>query len=432
MIGGFGPSSVVRLFEDRVMREVLDDLERAARACVDAPVWSLPDGDVLAGLDRLQVVEQQVALVKARLVGQVQTRRLPAAQHATSTVVWLRERFRVSVHAAKRLVELARAVDTRPGLDAAVAAGQVNAEQAVVIAAALAELPAQAGPAVVDEAERLLVGFAGQFEPVSLRKLGARILAHVDPEAADAADAAALARQQARAQRQRTLALTDTGDGRVRLTGWLDAEAAAIVHAALDPLCRPLPADQRTPGQRRADALAEICQLVLAGGQLPDNGGDRPQLVVTVPFDVLRAQLGRAQLDTGASITPAQVRRLACDAAIIPAVLGGDGETLDLGRQRRLFTGAARRALVLRDRGCAFPGCDRPPRWCHAHHVTAWTAGGTTAPGNGVLLCGHHHRLIHHSHWTVRIAADGQPEFTPPAYIDPQRRPRRNTYHRRT
>jgi Domain of unknown function (DUF222) len=136
-------------------------------------------------------------------------------------------------------------------------------------------------------------------------------------------------------------------------------------------------------------------------------------------------------LDTGQELSAETVRRLACDAQILPAVLGGAGQVLDLGRQRRLFTGPIRRALVLRDRGCAFPACDRPPRWCTAHHLRHWSDGGGTSLDNGVLLCGRHHRVIHHDGWQVRIAADRHPEFTPPPWIDPRQQPRRNTYHRR-
>ncbi|NUT34395.1 MAG: HNH endonuclease, partial [Hamadaea sp.] len=97
---------------------------------------------------------------------------------------------------------------------------------------------------------------------------------------------------------------------------------------------------------------------------------------------------------------------------------------------RRLIDGPLSRALVLRDRGCAFPGCDRPARWCHGHHIDSWADGAPTSLANSVLLCGHHHREIHHGHWQVRIAADGHPEFTPPTYVDPARKPIRNTLHR--
>jgi hypothetical protein len=151
----------------------------------------------------------------------------------------------------------------------------------------------------------------------------------------------------------------------------LDAEAAAVT-AALDPLCNPRgisAEDKRTLTQRRADALLEVCQLALRTDQLPDHGGGRPHLVVTVPFDVLRGELGAGTLDTGERLSATQVRRLACDAQILPAVLGGDGQVLDLGQSRRLFTRAVRRALMLRDGGCAFPGCDRPARWCEGHHI---------------------------------------------------------------
>ncbi|MEU7919616.1 HNH endonuclease signature motif containing protein, partial [Micromonospora zamorensis] len=160
--------------------------------------------------------------------------------------------------------------------------------------------------------------------------------------------------------------------------------------------------------------------------------GDPAQVVITTSYNGLTRQLGDGVLDTGLHLTPETVRRLACDAAILPAVLAGTGQVLDVGRQRRLITGPLRRALVLRDRGCAFPGCDRPPRWCDAHHIHHWTDGGPTNLNNAVLLCGHHHRHLHHTDWTVRLGDDSHPEFVPPAWLDPDQLPRRNHYHRRT
>jgi hypothetical protein len=194
----------------------------------------------------------------------------------------------------------------------------------------------------------------------------------------------------------------------------------------------PAVADQRTSGQRRADALVELCRLTLNTGELPENGGDRPQLTITINFNDLREKTGTATLDTGDQLTPTQARRLACDAHLLPAVLGSQGQVLDVGQSRRLITGALRRALVLRDRGCAFPGCDRPPRWTEGHHIQPWTDGGPTTLDNSVLLCGPHHRAIHHSTWQVRLGPDRRPEFIPPAYLDPEQRPRRNIYHHRT
>ena len=132
--------------------------------------------------------------------------------------------------------------------------------------------------------------------------------------------------------------------------------------------------------------------------------------------------------DTG-TISAAEARVHACDAMIIPAVLGGKSEPLNLGRLRRLISAGLRRALFLRDRGCAFPGCHRPPRHCQGHHIRHWAEGGPTELNNLVLMCAHHHRLLHRSGWEVRIAADGLPELLPPVFIDRRRKPRRNNLH---
>src|SRR5690606_9295833 len=125
-------------------------------------------------------------------------------------------------------------------------------------------------------------------------------------------------------------------------------------------------------------------------------------------------------------ISAAELRRLACEAGILPAVLGGTSQILDVGRERRLHTTAQRIALAHRDGGCAFPGCDRPPGWTEAHHIEPWSHGGPTTVDNGVLLCAPHHRLMHRTDWQVRLARDGLPEFLPPVAVDPRRRPRRN------
>ena len=206
------------------------------------------------------------------------------------------------------------------------------------------------------------------------------------------------------------------------------ADAGDAGGAGVDEVLR----DTRTAAARRLDALTFVCEQMLAEGQLPDNGGEKPQVVVTMRWHDLRDQVGHGLLDTGDLLTPETVRRLACDAKIIPAVLGGHGQVLDVGRARRLIDGPLRRALVLRDKGCAWPGCDRPPRWTDGHHLQHWIDGGPTSLNNAVLLCGHHHRETHKNQWTIRIAADGHPEFQPPQHIDPLQRWRRNRIHRRT
>jgi hypothetical protein len=130
-------------------------------------------------------------------------------------------------------------------------------------------------------------------------------------------------------------------------------------------------------------------------------------------------------------ITGKAARRLACDAQIIPAVLGSTGEVLDVGRAKQAIPVSIRRAVTLRDRGCAFPGCDRPPARCECHHIEHWSDGGETKLPNLVMLCGSHHRILHNTAWEVRIAEDQLPEFIPPDWLDPERTPRRNPLHQR-
>jgi hypothetical protein len=154
----------------------------------------------------------------------------------------------------------------------------------------------------------------------------------------------------------------------------------------------------------------------------PDRPG-RALLTITMDHRWLQQAIGHGTLDSGAPVDPHTVRRWACDAEVVPMVLGSKSEPLDVGRLSRTVTDAIRRALNLRDGGCAFPGCSRRPRRCHAHHIRHWLDHGPTCLDNLVLLCRYHHQLIHHDHWTVEIL-DGLPWFTPPAWIASDRRPR--------
>ncbi|MGC5310602.1 DUF222 domain-containing protein [Micromonospora zamorensis] len=416
------------------MVEELALADDAVAACVDAAAWALAEQELIAALDAAHRLEQRLAAVTLALVREVDGRGTAVAQGASSTAVWLRERLRLTVPAARRLVDLAAALDTgNPGIRQALADGRITLDQSRVIADTVTTVHTSAGAQAADKAVGVLTDWAGQFDPVLLRKLGTRILDHVAPDIADAAARAALDAEAARAARDRHLTLSEQTDGRLRLTGTLDAETAALLRAAIDPLSAPCgPDDTRSPGQRRHDALADVCRLALRTGELPDSGGDAAQVVVTTSYAGLTRRLGAGALDLGLHLTPETVRRLACDAAILPAVLNSTGQPLDLGRQRRLISGPLRRALVLRDGGCAFPGCDRPPRWCDAHHIHHWADGGPTNLTNAVLLCAHHHRHLHHTDWTVRLGDDSHPEFTPPAWLDPDQLPRRNHYHRRT
>jgi len=131
-----------------------------------------------------------------------------------------------------------------------------------------------------------------------------------------------------------------------------------------------------------------------------------------------------AFLPDGTPLSPESTRRLGCDAWLVVAIIDSAGALLDIGRRSRIVPAAMRRALIVRDGGCAFPGCGRPPSWCHAHHIRHWSKGGPTALHNLVLVCTHHHHVIHHDGWAVQLDHRGLPVFTPPRWIDPDQVPR--------
>jgi hypothetical protein len=144
---------------------------------------------------------------------------------------------------------------------------------------------------------------------------------------------------------------------------------------------------------------------------MPLHGGTATTVVVTVDLDTLRKGVGSATVDDGTPITAAQARRLACRAGIIPAVLGGESQPLDLGRTRRLFTSTQRNALALRQPTCRAEGCTVPASWCEAHHTRPWSKGGRTDLADGMLLCPWHHHRTHDPTYTTDRLADGAVRF---------------------
>ena len=170
------------------------------------------------------------------------------------------------------------------------------------------------------------------------------------------------------------------------------------IHAFTDP---PAAGDRRSPARRRADALVRIAEVALA--VLPEHV-DRARTRATIVVDW--ATLTGDGEFTGA-VHPDEVDRALCDASVSRVVTGPERQVLDAGRTRRTVPPALRRALVARDRGCRYPGCDRPPGWCDAHHVVHWRTGGRTDVTNLVLLCDHHHHVVHRPGWGAALDDDG-------------------------
>lgn len=392
--------------------------------------------DVGAGVAELRAV---LAAVEAGAVAEIEARGAAKRQGWASTADWLTHVGGLRRGAGRHVVRRAQALaGDRGATGAALAGGEISPEQADVVLDAVETLPT--APLLRRRGEEHLLEQARCLDATDLARAGRHLSQVVDPDREERRLEAALDREERAAHVGRFLAVTDDGAGGVRVKGRGSVEDAAVLRAALLPLTKPQPtgadpdaleADPRDHGARLWDALVAAAQHALDTRLPPGTHGAVPRVAVTVDLDDLRAGLGEAESDDGLRLSAAAVRRLACDAGIVPVVLGAESRVLDVGRERRLVTAAIWQALVARDRHCAFPSCTRPPVMCHAHHLVHWADGGPTSLDNLVLLCGHHHRLVHHTPWEVRLARDGRPEFLPPprragAHVEPIRhRPRR-------
>ena len=408
----------------------------AARAHVavldDRLITGIPDAELVDGLAEVQAVKGQLAALEARLLAEADLRDLARKQlHWGSTTDWFthlagltrREGRRAVAHPQQLVVDRPRTLE-------ALRRAEVSPAQAGIICDAVDTLPSS--PALRARGEQTLLQEARRLNATDLARTARHLADVIDPDRTERRDEAALAREERAAHTGRFLSVTDDGAGGVRIKGGGSSEDGALLRAALLPLTKPAPAidpdtpgcdvetDPRDHGARMFDALVELAQHALDTDRSPASHGARPRVAVTLDFQSLSTGLGddlssEALTDDGLRLSVAAVRRLACDADLIPVCLGTDGELLDVGRTARLVTPALWRALVVRDRHCAFPGCTRPPVMGHAHHIVHWADGGPTSLGNLVLVCGEHHRVLHHTPWQVRLNPDdGRPEFLPP------------------
>ena len=408
-------------------------------------LWELSDRELVVVLQQEQVAAAQREAARLTVIRELDQRGHAVALGAVSTQAWLAHELLVSPRAAAADVRAARQLDPdgdlppAPGAlgsvvpagtvclaatGRALLAGDVSRAHADAVADLVRALPLPGSLVERDDlhtrAQDWLLEQCAQFDPADVRKLGVHLRHVVDPDGvlADERDAVARSAFWVRADSDgisyRFGGTTDPVTG-TQLATFVDAHAAPRTHR--DQVTGEKVFDLRTPDQRRGHAFADLVRLATHADP-GVRGGSSTHLVVTATLDTLRAQLGQrgvrcADTETGQPLSAAMARKLACDTTVIPMVLGGGGQPLDVGRATRTIPPAIRRALTARDRHCAFPGCNRPPRWADAHHIRHWADGGATSLDNLVLLCEHHHDLIHHTTWTVRIA-DGRPVFTPP------------------
>jgi Domain of unknown function (DUF222) len=393
------------------------------RACadtvVDASVWSMDTAETAATLVELTRLDAQVAELRARVAAHADDLRVGDDVGATSTANWLAHQIRLTRPAAHRAVRFGHDLEHHPLVRDALAAGAVLAEQARVIITAVEHLPAGLDSTLTAKAETYLLDAAREHDAKALTILGRRLLEVIAPEIADAHEADQLEKEERDAARACRLTMSDDGHGKVHGRFTLPTLHGAMLKKYLLVLAAPKhlaathgPGLARRPGpERLGRAFCELLERFPAQG-LPQAGGVNATVVVLLSYETLIGNLEQAGvLDTGERISPATARRLACQAGIIPAVLGGPSEVLDLGRKTRYYTTAQRIAMTIRDRTCTTQGCDWPPGLCHAHHLQQWSQGGPTDLDKGRLLCPKHHTRAHDPAYETTHHADGKLSF---------------------
>jgi hypothetical protein len=379
------------------------------RSAIDAfgirDVADKPDAMLEEDFAELQRVAELLEVERLRHLAEIERRGIHQRDGHLSAASWYATTFRIGWGQAKSDLRTAKAVEDMPETKKALEAGDVSLAAAKVLVQAR-----EADPEAFSRCEPDLVETARIHNMRDLQRVLTGWRQMVDRERG--LDAEAELRD------MRRLFTSRTFGGMVRVDGDLDPETGetllTALRAVMDAEARSGTEDSRSPAQRRADALAEVCRQWLDRSGRPVVGGERPHVALTVSAEALRNMQGSAELDQVGPVPIEVARRIACDAAIVRVVTAGASEPLDLGRRTPVISSAQRRAVVLRDRHCRFPACDRPPEWCDAHHIVHWADGGPTDLCNLILLCRRHHTMLHARKGFTLALEDGRPEFKRP------------------
>ncbi|WP_028635985.1 HNH endonuclease [Nocardioides sp. URHA0032] len=387
-------------------------------AVAEASVWSMDPVETGQTLVALQRAEARLVELKARVAAHAEDLHVGHEVGASSAANWLAHETKATRAAAYAAVRLGRDLEAHSLTRAALAAGRVLADQARVVIRWVDQLPDTLDPQAIAKAEAHLLGQARHHDAKALNRLGKHLFEVVAPEEADAREAALLAKEEAAAAKACRLSIYDDGQGKTHGTFTLPTLHGAALRKILGALAAPrhVAATQGAGIERppTPEALGQaFCELIerYPADQLPTTGGVSATAVVLIDLDVLLGKLDKAcVLDTGEKISPGLARRLACQAGIIPVVLDGDSQPLDVGRKKRYFTEAQRTAMHVRDRGCRAEGCDRTTG-LHAHHKTRWADDGHTDLKDGVSLCHWHHNRAHDTNYDTTYLPTGKVQF---------------------
>lgn len=369
-------------------------------------------GSLLADMAHAQAVliaQMAVVIAAAESAGVVEQSQCASTPAWVADAAW---HARAQAHVLAKAAGILRRPDLRP-VAAAVLTTDVTPQVAVVIAEQFDKMLGSLQDGCEDEVLDQFVNAGSEFGASQVRRLREEIIAYFGRPGS-------FQEEQDRCRRQVHLSAgRETADGVHQYELTLDAEGRANLEAAIGPASAPVPGpdgerDPRSVGHRRGDALIEVLRRAVGVAASGTPGGVNAIVIITMDERDLANRIGAGTvLGTRAQDTllaPDTVRRLACDAGIIPAVLGSAGQIVDLGRQHRLFDVAQKKALWFRDRHCTFPGCTAPAAWCDAHHLVHWLDGGATNLDNGALLCGQHHSVVHRDELAGSVA-DGKVQW---------------------
>jgi hypothetical protein len=426
-------------------------------SAVTAPVSSLSDDELLQRQRELAGAARVLEMAAGRVAAEVHHRsrrelgydglaqkrgmRTPEAlvQQVTSTSATTARRLvrvgvlvaQVEAHDADASVFLAE-----PWLEAAVrsaARGVISGEAVEVIRAGLGAPDENATVDALADAVRRLTAEAAS---VTVETLAARAR-----ELRDTLDIAGVAAREFERRERRYLRLFPQPDGMTRIVGLLDPESAAVIGNAIDSITSPrrggprfvdpekaaraerIVADERTTEQLALDGLVELIDVAGRVRGSKTLGIRRADVRVLVTQHDLDRRAGVGFIDgQSATVSVATVERHACDGGLIPIQFDDDGRSLNLGRSKRLHNERQRTVIAARDGGCIAPDCERPASWCEVHHIVEFSKGGKTDVDDGVLLCRHHHLLVHNNEWSIRRTEGGY-WLVPPPDIDPGQQP---------
>lgn len=419
-----------------------------------ASVAAMLDSILLDSYDRM-AAREQIAACEAlgRLESRIKAHQLAAAAAAdrskaastigaTSTGAMIANGFGGDPGAAAKLLKQAKKLEAVSATQGALARGEVSLTQAELIADRVKDLPGDPTEAQREGCETQLLDDAKKLSLKDLSRKADRITETFAPDKVDSHENETLTQREHRARKNSYFWMADRKDGSYKgefvipeaqgemLKNVLEALNAPQIKRAEDDPALAVLDDKPTYGQQMAGALCTLIEH-LPADKLPDTAGVGVTVTVNINLASLIDGAKAGTLSTGCRISAYEARRMACEHGLLPMVFNGKPLPLDCGREQRLFNRAQRRAAERRDRGCSFPGCDRPPAWCVGHHARKrWAEGGATDLGELVLICAHHHRVVHADDWEIRFAEDGYPDYIPPASVDPRRRPVRNARFR--